>query len=248
MSDEYVTPAEAALNERLIQLELALENQGWIPGLSADSNQEFSREGLRRVTELARLNYIKNPLVKRGVDVQTFYVFGRGVNIGATDDLIKEVVDAFLQDPQNQQELTNAQSRKARDKELRIDGNLFFALFVHPATGKLRVSTIPLDEIESVIRDPQNRKRTWFYKRVWRYDELNPDTGAIEQKEEMRYYRDFRYSSNLTMIGKIPVDQTCVIYQVKTGAFSDWAFGVSEVYAALDWAQAYKGFLEDYSL
>jgi len=49
------------------------------------------------------------------------------------------------------------------------------------------------------------------------------------------------------MIGTIPVDSECVVYHVKVGGFSDWKFGISEVYAALDWAKAYKSFLEDFA-
>jgi hypothetical protein len=37
------------------------------------------------------------------------------------------------------------------------------------------------------------------------------------------------------------------VYHVKVGALPDMRFGVSEVYAALDWAKAYTKFLEDWA-
>ncbi len=35
------------------------------------------------------------------------------------------------------------------------------------------------------------------------------------------------------------------VYHVKIGGMSNWKFGVSRIYAAIDWARAYKEFLED---
>lgn len=251
---DYITTDDIAFNaemkERLTALEFQLEQDrdGWIRMEGGTAQAEFSREAIRTITERARIFYVKNPLIGRAVDIATYYVFGRGVQIGATDDDIKEVVNAFIKDENNLAELTSAQARKARDKELRVDGNLFFALFVNPLTGNVRVGTVPLDEIDSVIRDPQNRKKTRYYKRVWQYEELNEATGAIALKNAIRYVRDFRYNPPVdrSMIGDIAVERDFVIYHVKTGGFADWAFGISETYRSQDWAKAYVGFLGDY--
>jgi hypothetical protein len=37
------------------------------------------------------------------------------------------------------------------------------------------------------------------------------------------------------------------LYHVKVGGFSNWKFGISEIYDAIDWARAYKSFLEDWA-
>jgi hypothetical protein len=37
------------------------------------------------------------------------------------------------------------------------------------------------------------------------------------------------------------------VYHARIGGFSDWKFGLGEVYAGIDWARAYKGFLEDWA-
>lgn len=241
----YVT----ILQERLLELEVALERDSWIQIVGGNIQQtEFTRDGIQRIVELARLNYLKNPLIKRGVDVQTFYVFGRGVSISAKDSEINEVVQAFLDDQHNQRELTSQQARKAKDKELRIDGNLFFMLFVRPDNGLVRISKISTDEITDIVRDPDNRNNIWYYLRQWSITEINFDTGNQTTKTQRRYYRDFRYQNTTRQtIGGTPIDPTTLIYHVKVGAFSDWAFGVSEIYAALDWAKAYKSFLEDFA-
>jgi hypothetical protein len=45
----------------------------------------------------------------------------------------------------------------------------------------------------------------------------------------------------------IPIMWDMPVYHVKVGALPDMQFGVSEVYAALDWAKAYTKFLEDWA-
>jgi hypothetical protein len=236
-----------AIQERLLELEAALARDEWIEIGTYSAGSEFSREGIRRLVELSRLHWLKNPLIKRGVNIQTYYVFGRGINISANDEALNEVVDAFLNDQSNQAELTSAQARKLRDRELTVDGNLFFALFVHPLTGKVRVGVIPVDEIELIVRDPNNRSRATYYKRVWLQTSFNEDTASFEETRVTRYYRDMRNTSARQRVGDIEIDQECVIYHVKVGGFSSWAFGVPDTYAAIDWAKAYKSFLEDFA-
>lgn len=242
MTNEYIN-----IRERLIELEAALDRDQWVPLGGFDGDHELSRDAIGRISELARLNFLKNPLIKRGVNIMTYYVFGRGVSISAKDDTINDVIDAFVNDLSNQAELTSAIARKAQDRELTVDGNLFFTLFVHPSTGSVRIATIPLTEITGVIRDPQNRRRTMYYKRQWAQSVTDLETGNTKTEERIVYYRDIRNNDPRSMIGRDPVDPESVIYHVKVGGFSDWAFGVSDVYAAIDWARAYKGFLEDFA-
>lgn len=244
------TPTPIALEESILSLELALANEEWIQ-LGYTAQNEFSRDGLRKIIELSRLSGVKNPIIKRGVRLQTFYVFGRGVNIVAKDETINEVIQAFIDDQSNQTELTSAQARKQRDIELTVDGNLFFAFFVQPDTGNVRIGTIPVDEITEIIRDPNNRKRNIYYKREWQTQALDLATGEIKVQRNTRYYRDYRYPDTRATIGSgekaIQVDQAATIYHVKVGAYQDWAYGLPETYAALDWARAYKSFLEDFA-
>lgn len=235
-----------ALTERLLELEMALEKGQWVE-YGTDQRQEFSRDGINTIMQLARIAYIKNPLIKRGVNIQTFYVFGRGVTIQAKDETINDVIQTFIDDSNNQSELTSPQARKERDKELRVDGNLFFALFVQPETGQVRVGIIPPEEIQYIIRDKDNRKKPMYYKRVYTAESIDVTNGTQNIETITQYYADFKNYAPVDKIDDSDVVSDCVIYHTKVGGFSDWAFGVSEIYAALDWARAYKSFLEDFA-
>lgn len=238
---QQMTWQNELLVERLAELELALEDQGW-RRLTGEDEKEFSRQGLRDINRLARLFYLKNPLIQRGVDVQVHYVFGQGVNVGAENQLVNDVVQVFWDDAKNQAELTSHQSREAKERELQLFGNLFFVFFT-AGNGRVRVRTINVDEIEDIITDPDDAKSPWFYRRVWQQQELDGESTRHEV-----LYPDWRYAPKQRGApAGFDVRWDTPVYHVRTGGLSDMRFGVSEVYAALDWARAYKEFLEDWA-
>lgn len=235
------------LQERLAELELALEDTGW--QRLGDNGDEFSHDARRRIQELARMMALKNPIIKRGVGVQVQYVWGQGVAIRAAHPEINVIIQAFLDDEKNQDELFSHQAREQKERELQTDGNLFFVLFPDRLTGRVRVRTIPGMEIAAIITNPDDAKDPWYYRREWTEVRTNPSNGVTESHTMIAYYPDWRYSPRTkpTTIGTYPIRWDTPVYHVKTGAFSDWRFGCSEVYAAIDWARAYREFLEDWA-
>lgn len=236
------------LQERLAELELAQDDAGW-SRLSGESETEFSREYLRKINVLARIYWLKNPLIKRAIAIQTTYVFGQGVNIMAKDETVNEVVQAFLDDPKNQAELTSHQARMQKETELQLFSNVFFAFFVNPSTGRTRVRTINPDEIEDIVYNPEDAKDPWYYKRVWTKRAYDLDRGEYVLTTETRYYPDWRYNpsgGHRATIGGHPVEKVPV-YHVAVNKLSDMKFGVSETYAAQAWAKAYNEFLGNWA-
>lgn len=244
---EYLLQENAELSERLAALEFALENADWRL-LTMQADQEFSRDGLRAITELARIMFLKNPLIKRAVKVQRLYVWGQGWSVKASDDEINAVLSAFLDDPKNQVELTGHQARIQKETELQTDGNLFFVFFVNQVTGRVRIRSIPFDEVQEIICNLEDAKDPWYYKRTWTQTAMMAD-GAIESKTMTAFYPDWRYNPTVKpdKFGAHSVRWDAPIYHVRVGGFSNWKYGVSEIYAAIDWARAYKEFLEDWA-
>lgn len=236
------------LTERLASLEMALESANWRM-LSMQADQEFSREGLRLIVELCRIMFLKNPLVKRAVEVKRLYLWGQGISFKAADESVQVALSAFLDDQANQAELTSHQARMLKEVERQTDGNLFFVFFVNSVTGRVRVRTIPMEEIDTIVCNPDDAKSPWYYRRSWTQTRLDPRSGATEMVSASAYYPDWRYMPTVRppSIGGVLVRWETPVYHVRTGGFSNWQFGVPEVYAALDWARAYKEFLEDWA-
>lgn len=236
------------MSERLAALEFALETVDWRL-LTTQQEQEFSREGLRIITDLARIYFLKNPLIKRAVLVQQLYVWGQGMSLKSATPEIQDVINAFNDDDYNKTELTGHQAHGQKEIELQTDGNLFLVAFPNLTTGRVRFRSIDFNEILDVIRNPDDNKEPWYYKRVWSQARTDLDSGTTTIETETKYYPDWKYTpvSRPATIGNYPVAWDTPVYHVKTGGFSHWAFGVSEIYAAIDWSKAYKEFLEDWA-
>ncbi|MCX6022372.1 MAG: hypothetical protein NTZ05_11715, partial [Chloroflexi bacterium] len=236
------------LMERLPELEAQLQEDGW-NRIEGAGEREFSREGLRRIIAMSRLMFLKNPLINRGVMVQTLYVWGQGVTIQGRDEDVDELVQDFLNDPKNKVELTSHQARTLKEIELQVTGNLFFCLFPSRVTGKVRIRTIPVEEIDDIICNPEDAKDPWFYKRVWSESRMDPANGNMTTKTVTAFYPDWRHTpkDKPSHFGSAPVMWDTPVYHVKVGGFDTMRFGVPETYQALDWARAYKSMLEDWA-
>lgn len=237
------------LGESLSQLELAIEDTGW-RHLAVEADMQFSRQGLAAIAQLARLYWLKNPLIKRAVAIQQTYVFGQGINAHATDPAVNVVVQAFWDDPLNQAELTSHQALMMKEAELQIAANLFFVFFTDSSTGAVRVRSIPFAEVDDIISNPEDSKEPWYYIRKRTRRDFDLATGLYTSTPETCYHPDWRYkpvTGKPLLINGYPVRWDAPVYHVATNKLSDMKFGVSELYAAIDWAKAYKDFLQDWA-
>lgn len=244
----------AFLQETLADLELRMHEPGW-QRLTAYAEQEFSRPGLQQITAVCRIMAIKNPLIKRGLALRQAYVWGQGVATTARDEQVNEVVQAFLDDAGNKRTFSGSQACEQLERSLGTDGNVFFALFTAPRSGRVQVRTIPWDEIGDVITNPEDRSEPWFYRREWWAEYRDPGTGGLIQKRRLAYYPALGYrprsrpSRLIDMYGAGPVDVLwdAPVLHVKVNGLADWKFGVPDSYAAVDWANAYREFLTDWA-
>jgi hypothetical protein len=239
------------LEESIAELETQLQEQGWIQLFGSNIGKELSKSALDTLYDLARLYWLKNPLIRREVEVQALYVFGQGMEVKAQNDSVDVVVQRFLKDQKNQSSLTSHQAWIQNERELKLSGNLFVALITDPNIGRVTARCIPLYEIVDIITNPEDRNDPWYYKRAYMQATLDPATGMVVTKQEEVYHPDWRYTpakgEMYQTIGSKEVLWEQPVYHLKTNCLGDMKFGVPEVYSELDWAKAYKRFLENWS-
>lgn len=232
------------LSERLASLELSLEDEGWTR-LASEASTEFSVDGLHRIAELSRIMYLKNPIINRGIELKRLYVWANGINIEAKNEDVNAVIQDFLDDNHNQAELTGHQAHGLKEIDLETDGNLFFVFFTDIKTGKVIIRSIPFAEITDIVCNPEDAKEPWYYHRQWT---MTSSDGTVETtKIRDEYYPDWNKADPEKKLNGKTVNIDAPVYHVKVGGFASWKFGMSEVYAALDWAKAYKNFLENWA-
>lgn len=235
--------------ESLADVELALEDRGWI-ALSMQAAQEFTREGRRRAAALARILAIQNPLVKRGLAIRAGYIWGGGVTITAADPDVNHVLQLFLDD--NRQSFSGSQAREEAEKTLGTDGDNFRALPTSPLTGRVQVRTIDPCEIDQIICNPDDRDEPWFYLRRYvaqaagtRYAGLI--NGQAAHRSVLYPALGFKPSARVKSIDGFDVMWDTPVQHIAVNRVDGWSFGIGDAYAAIAWARLYKEFLDDWA-
>lgn len=235
------------LQENLTVLEMSMEDEGW-RRLSANVEREFTRRGIENLLRLSRAMYLSNPLIQRAVNVRTYYTWGQGVTVKAKEDKFqKEVVEPQMDEDTNRAEFYSHQARLLTHIDQIVEGNIFFLLFTDDS-GKVLVRSVPTEQMKEIHTRKGDIRRPTFYRRVWVESNFNENNGNVEQKTREALYPDWRFRPKTmpSQIGGIDVMWNAPVMHQKTGGTKHMLFGVPETYAALDWARAYKRFLEDW--
>lgn len=240
------TGTVARFKETLWELELALEDRGW-QREQAIAQLEFSRYGTGQLIRICRIYGIKNPLIKRGAEICALYVFGRGIEIRSEDTPADETIQDFLK--RNSMELGHV-GLAQKEQAAQTDGNLYFGLATKGAQVDLHM--IDALEILEVVTDPDDTSRDWYYHRQWNRAEFTPEGAQSAYKLMEAWYPSVAIAMNPPankpmMIAGKPVNWDMPIQRVKLGAPAKWRWGIPPLYASIDWARAYKDFLEDWA-
>lgn len=260
----------AALNEvlaeSLVDLELAAEDKGW-KRLGVSLNTDFSPKALKSVRENCRIMAVANPLIKQGLAIRSAFVWGQGCSIDVKDATrgadgkrqkvtgtdVNSIVQAFLDRPEVQTVWSGEEARDQLEHALGTDGEYYIVLDTDATNSLITPIIMDADEVEDIIRDPENRNRVWYYKRVFTPMNLNMETGAYTAAGTPKtiYYPhvDYRPTDQPKTIGtgEVRWDQPVVPVSAKKIAGSA-SRGVPDAYAAIPWASASKEYLENWAV
>jgi len=253
---EQLAQAENTLevmSESMADAQLAMEDVGWLR-MSSQAEYQFNRQGLFRSAQLCRVMTVVNPLMGRGSNLRTAYVWAGGVSITARQDDkgqdVNAVVQAFMDDESNMSCLISSQAREEMERAFFTDGNIFMALFTAPLTGRVQVRTLPFDEVQDIICNPDDRDDPWYYLRTWTSDSLDLATGMMSGAvSQTAYYPALGHTPRLRpkTINGSPVMWASPVLHGSVNRLSGWKFGIGDGYSALAWARSYKEFLEDWA-
>lgn len=236
--------------EGVDQLERALYEPGWVRAV-ATAQLEFTAEGLRQMRAVCQLYGIKNPLIKRGLSLRAAYVWARGLNISAVSDGtegtqdVQAVISEFLADPGNADAFTGSQARvELEESAFGAAGEFYAALFTKPTTGAVSVRTFPADEVVEILCNPEDRNEEWFYHRQWM---IPRGDGGFDRADVLYPALAYRPTSRPVSVNQMRVRWDAPVLHASVNRPHNWLRGIPDSYAAIDWAKAYKIFLEDWA-
>jgi len=233
--------------ENLATLEMANEDVGW-RRMGREQEREFTRGGLDAIIEISKAMFLSNPLINRAANVSAFYTWAQGASFIAADKNVKkEVMEPMMSDVGNKAELYGHQAQVLTDLDLIVEGNLFFACFTD-IRGNVQVRSFPTRQIREIHHIEGDIRRVAFYRRVWSEVVFDMEKGGSKVIQSEALYPDikFRPKKRPPKINNVPVHWDAPIYHHREGGLKSMMFGVPSTYAALDWARAYKKFLENW--
>lgn len=234
--------------------QLMVEDRGWARLDGEAEARRFTREELSKAADRCRVMAALNPLVKRGLTVRAGYVWGQGIGINAKDDTVNTVVQEFLDDDENRSVLTGHQAHLDLENRLGTDGNVFITLWTDPLVGRVRPRIVEFGEVTEILTDPEDGARPHYYVRTHQVTPINPQTGARGNPRSVTtYYPDLRYRPRVrprflgdgNTRGEVRWDAPML--HVYDNQLTGTRWGIGDAYAALPWAKAYSGFLDDWA-
>jgi len=213
------------------------------------------------INKLRRLRH-ENPMAKQSIQLIKRFTLGKGVQWTTANDQIKQVINEFWFDEENQMILTTHEAQKELLDDIVVDGERFLGAFTVESTAPyVKLAEIPTEEVKQIIYDPNNRKIPVWYKRVFvkqtydgKSEQYTPDTST----PDTLYYLDHRISDDrlktikgLTIpakkIAKDDKGNTVRIFHFYINPLRGKAGvrGVSELFASREWFRVFKEFMED---
>lgn len=245
---------QVQLVESVSELERRLGDPGW-RRFAVEIEQEFSTAGRQQMRAVCRLMTISSPLLKRGTDLRSAYVHGGGVQRTArangrkdNEQDVQAVVSAYLTDEGNARSFTGPAARDRLEHSLATDGEIFVALPTRPLTGEVQTRVILADEIAEIICNPEDRTEHWYYKRSWVERTYGKDGTPADVQREMLYPAvDYRPARRYRRFAGMPVAWDKPVLHIAVNRPEHWLHGIPDVYPAINWARAYKTFLEQWA-
>ena len=213
-----------------------LDEPGWNEVLGGG---DASQTGLDRthVNEQARKYYFTDPTARHMVQLHNYYTFGRGVSIRAKDEEADKVVQAFWKSTRNRASISRVRPQWLLARDLKLDGELFLALFTSKLTGKVTLRQIPPTDISKIVYVPGDPNMPKFFV----HHAVLPNGKRVEQ-----YLPDWRVADNdgkfhnHLLWGK---HTEVAVMHVLAEDFD--GRGISDLVASIPWIKALKGFMED---
>lgn len=230
---------------------------GW-RAFAVIAEREFSAEGMVMLRQVCRLSAIANPLIKRGLNLRGFYVWGQGCQITArangknrenTDEQdVQAVLAEHIDDEGNQRACYGQQAREENEHSLGTDGDVFFTLYTNPRTGWVQVRTVLSDEITEVIPNPEDRGEPWFYRRVWALDGYDKNGQPRQGTAEILYPDvDYKPWPRPSTFAGVKIAWDTPVVHVPVNKPKGWLRGIPDAYSVINWSRAYKEFLEQWA-
>lgn len=228
----YQAMIDEALGRKLPQL----QEPGWMPlgGSNVDLLTGLDR---RQTNDEVRYYHDTDPTMHYMVELENSYTFGRGVSVKAKDPEVDAWVQRFWRHPRNRASLTTAAAQWELNKELQIEGELFFIFYTSTVTGQVTVRTLQSQQVNKII----NAKGDPKVQQLFHCQFLNP-----QKQLEGHWLLDYRIADATKQLYHpdfADANTEVTMMQVLTDSIG--GRGISPKRTSVRWIKALTGFMQD---
>lgn len=171
-------------------------------------------------------------------------------------DQIRDIVEAFWNDRDNKLCLTSHRAMQEMLDDVVTDGEKFYACFAAEGEPYVKVTEIPIEEIDGIIYNPDNRVEPVLYRRHFQelvYDGDNDQYQPGNKPPQVKYYLDYRITdekwNELKKKIKIPAAKLAKDAKIRQAYVNPlWTKqgkrGISELYSSREWFRVFREFME----
>jgi len=174
---------------------------------------------------------------------------------GDEADPLAEIVNSFWLDDENKIALTSNEAMRDWLDGNVTDGEKFIICFEGDAAPYVKLTEIPVDEIQMIIYHPSNRLMPVYYRRVWQELIFEDNQYRPDGDPKTTYYLDHRVNEEqLAEVSKkikikpselAPKEQRIFHSMVNPLWTRTGRRGVSELFASREYFRVYKEFIEN---
>lgn len=239
---EYTAEALEESRREMEMRMIQIEEIGWkrLYG-EVDSEEGFSLDSLKSVSEDLYDMVATSPLISRAIELRHGYTFGKGFQLNIPDHakMVKNVMD----NPYNWE---STLADEATERLLIEDAAAGNAFHIKKGRGKdTKIISVPLSQVTGIITDEDDAQRIHYFQRSW----------SVKGKERTEWIPLNRYVESGAKIPDIiralPSDPPVTVSKDTVGfVFSGmrpagWTFGIPTALAAKAWLVMYTEALQN---
>jgi hypothetical protein len=219
---------------------LEFDNIGW-SSINTIQGEGFSLMEAQKISKSLREQTVSNPLLKRGSMLRSTYVFGRGFKMSSNNNPLPPRFRQIVDDPINQLVLFGEAACKQNERTLFSSGNFF----VSYNKRTRQFSRVPLSEVESIARDPENPEIIRYILRNYVRETVSSQNTNTTVTNVREWYPMDYTDKPITRIGNVRVNRDVVLIDLRVNNDQEATWGVPDALPAMPWAWAYSEYLKD---
>lgn len=225
-----------------LELQLQIEDRNWRRiGNNNDHVSGVDLSALQTLSDDLRSWVTAGGIMKRLAELRGEYAYGDGFTFTDTTEAFRKALESET----NQARVFSVDAMAEINRAHATDGTV--VVLVNRSTGD--TVRVPFDELGEPYIDPDDKERIWYVRRKYtRMTSAGSDADEVDIFYRATTLPERLKGRTLVKVGEdeqVRVDRDWVAVVWAVNRQTGWAFGIPDLFASLQWAEKYTGYLKN---